>query len=102
MAVATMVMPPTAGAVARAAGASRATVLKTPRTKRKPAMEAGGTNLLILGRIPARSRTPMTSIMATPHQTAWGAAAVAEMMDSTGAPPKKEDAMSATEERPVR
>ena len=36
--------------------------------------------------------------MATPAHTACGAFAVAEIIDSTGAPPKKEDPISAKEE----
>ena len=43
----------------------------------------------------------MAAIMATPAHTACGAAAVAEMMDSTGAPPKKEEHISASEEMKV-
>ena len=45
---------------------------------------------------------PTTIIIATPAQTGWGAFAVAEIIDSTGAPPKKEEPISAREEIRVR
>ena len=46
--------------------------------------------------------TPITTIMATPAHTGCGALAVAEMIDSTGAPPKKEDPISANDEINVK
>ena len=101
-AVTTRVDPPTAALVARAAGASKATVLKIPSTNKNPAIEEAGTYLLIFGRIPRIKITPITTIIATPAHTGCGALAVAEIIDSTGAPPKKEDPISAREEITVR
>lgn len=101
-AVTTSVEPPTAAFAAKAAGASSATVLKIPNTNKKPAIEDAGTYLLILGRTPMIRITPITIIMATPAHTGCGALAVAEIMDSTGAPPKKEDPISANDEINVK
>lgn len=65
-------------------------------------MEEDGTYLPILGSSLKIRISPITAIIMTPAHTGWGALAVAEMMDSTGAPPKKEEHISATEEITVR
>ena len=96
--VTTIVVPPTAAFVARAEGASSTTVLKIPSTNKKPAIEEAGTYLPIFGSSFRSRITPITTIIATPAHTACGALAVAEIIDSTGAPPKKEEHISAREE----
>lgn len=68
-AVTTSVEPPTAAFIASAAGASNATVLKIPRTNKKPAIEEAGTYLLILGKIPVIKIKPIMTIIATPAHT---------------------------------
>ena len=56
----------------------------------------------IFGSRPLKRITPTTTIIATPAHTGWGAFAVAEIIDSTGAPPKKEEPMSARDEIRVK
>src|SRR5699024_9911970 len=97
-----MAVPPAAAFVANARGASGTTVLKIPRTNRNPAMEEEGTYLPILGSSLKSRIKPITAIMITPAHTGCGALAVAEIMDSTGAPPKKDEHISAKEEITVR
>ena len=71
------------------------TVTIAPRTSRKPAMDSLGTNLPILGNSLDKRMTAMRLIMSTAASTGCGAAPVAEIMDCTGPPPNKEEAISA-------
>ena len=98
-AVTAMVIPPTATPPTpvelNAVRAFPGKVTIAPSTNRNPAMDSVGIYLPIFGSSPADRMIARKDIMSTPYHKGCGAPPVAEMIDSTGPPPNREDGRSA-------
>src|SRR5699024_6759568 len=73
------------------------TVTIAPKTNKKPAIDSIGTNLPNLGKTAKTSSKAIKVIIKTAENTGLGSLAVAEIIDSKGAPPNKLVIKSSTE-----